>query len=79
MKVGLACLLSTIVHEAQDSHMLNPYHTIFASINGAKFSPGLSSGVAGDKRAGLDCTDCTEGVGLTVGSGCSMGDRYCLQ
>ena len=44
------------------------------------FSPGLSSGVAGERRAGLDCTDCTEGVGLTVeGSGCSMGDRYCLQ
>ena len=40
------------------------------------FSPGLSSGVAGERRAGLDCTDCTEGVRLTVeGSGCSMGDR----
>ena len=41
--------------------------------------PGLSSGVAGDKRAGLDCIDWTEGVGLTLGLGFSMGDKYCLQ
>ena len=44
------------------------------------FSPGLRYGVAGERRAGLDCMGCTEGVGLTVeGSGCSMGDWYCLQ
>ena len=67
------------INQAQDNPMQNPYNPKFARVKGLKvLVPGLSSVIAGDKRAGLDCIDCTDGVGLTVGSGCSMGDRYCL-
>ena len=77
--VSKHCILKLILLWLYIIHMQGGYTVLYSKIKHTEISPGLSSGVAGDKRAGLDCTDCTEEVGLTVGSGCSMGDRYCLQ